>query len=123
MFRLHLVFDQFPASLNTKLRSHYFSQRRESKVWQLIVKNKARGKIPPSPLLKAKIMVIRHAHRNLDFDGLVGAMKPVVDALVRCKIIHDDNWTTIGAWDVDQVFRPKKDGQLLEVIVIEDTMP
>jgi len=55
----------------------------------------------------------------LDFDGLVGSIKPVVDALVTCGILSDDSYKVTGPWDVTQKFRPKKSGELLEIFVTE----
>lgn len=51
----------------------------------------------------------------LDFDGLVGSLKPVVDALVTAGVIEDDSWKHVGAWIVDQQFRPERQGPLLEI--------
>ena len=53
----------------------------------------------------------------LDFDGLVGSVKPVIDGLTRAGVIKDDSWGVVGAWQVDQVFRPKKEGPRIEIIV------
>jgi hypothetical protein len=55
----------------------------------------------------------------LDYDGLVGSLKPVVDALVSAGIVLDDRWSVLGAWRVDQRFRPKKQGPLLEIQIEE----
>ncbi len=55
----------------------------------------------------------------LDFDGLVGSLKPVVDALVTAGILLDDRWSVLGAWSVDQKFREKKAGPMLEILVQE----
>lgn len=76
-------------------------------------------KMPLKPLAKAKIKLVRHSHRMLDYDGLVGSMKPVVDALVSARILIDDRWSVTRSWNVDQVFREKKLGQLLEIEVTE----
>lgn len=78
-----------------------------------------RGKLPAAPLTKAKIRIVRHFYRTLDYDGLVGSMKPVVDALVSAGVIKDDSWTTLGVWDVTQEFRAKSAGPLLEVFLEE----
>jgi hypothetical protein len=72
---------------------------------------------PNAPLEKANITLIRHSHRTLDYDGLVGSLKPVVDALVSCGVLSDDSWKVLGRWNVDQRFRPKAKGPLLEVMV------
>jgi len=55
----------------------------------------------------------------MDFDGFVGSLKPVVDALVTAGVIEDDSWKTLHTWDVDQVFRPKKLGPLLQIEITE----
>lgn len=78
-----------------------------------------RNQLPPTPLKKALIRIVRHNYRMLDYDGCVGSLKPVVDALVTAGVLYDDNWNVTGAWDVDQQFRPKKHGPLLEIEVKE----
>jgi hypothetical protein len=44
----------------------------------------------------------------LDFDGVVGSCKPVVDALVYAGVLKDDSWNVVGAWKVDQVSGPRR---------------
>tara|TARA_R100000458_G_C8144051_1_gene154123 strand:- start:211 stop:474 length:264 start_codon:yes stop_codon:yes gene_type:complete len=77
-----------------------------------------KGKVPPKPLEKATIKIERHNYRFCDFDGLVGAYKPYIDALIKAKVILDDNWKVLGAWKVDQVFRPKRLGPLSTIEVL-----
>lgn len=55
----------------------------------------------------------------MDFDGFVGSLKPVVDALVTAGVIEDDSWKVLQAWEVDQVFRAQKDGPLLQIEIKE----
>jgi hypothetical protein len=76
-------------------------------------------KKPKAPLKRARLTLIRYSHRMLDYDGLVGSMKPVVDALVASGVLEDDSWNVLGAWSVDQRFRKKSDGPLLELLVQE----
>jgi len=120
-YRLQLeIKNQLPNSLNKSLRSHHLKRHRQNILWDLLV---ARGidpeDMPPKPLTRAKITLIRHSWRTLDYDGLVGSMKPVVDALVTAGILVDDSWKVLGQWYVNQVFRPKKDGTLLQVQIDE----
>ena len=77
------------------------------------------GKLPKSPLPMVSIEIIRHSHRTLDFDGAVASVKPVVDALVSAGVMIDDSWKVTGAWLVDQKFRPKSSGPILEIRIRE----
>ncbi len=117
-YRLQLSLDSLPKSLNIKLRSNRFKNHKENKSWDLMIACEVsnHGK-PKTPLKKAHITLIRHSNRTLDYDGLVGSMKPVVDALVSCGVLKDDSWNVLGKWNVDQKFRPLDDGPLLEVII------
>ena len=118
MYSTLIQLDRLPKSTNVKLRSHYFRNHAETKMWARIIACEVKKK-PNSPLLKAKITVVRHFYRFLDFDGLVGSMKPVIDALTSNGIISDDSWHVVGAWQVHQRFRAKKDGPLLEIMIQE----
>jgi hypothetical protein len=120
-YALHLQFHQIPASMNKKLRSHWRKNHRENLVWDILVASSCRLSKPKAPLEKARIRVLRHHHRFLDFDNAVASCKPVIDALVTAGVILDDSWPVVGAWDVGQVFRPKKEGPMLEVWVYELT--
>lgn len=79
-----------------------------------------KGLTPPEPLEKASIKIERHFFRMLDFDNCVSSYKCVVDALVHCDIIKDDNWKTVGAWEVTQIFRQKKDGPKTYIEVCDE---
>ena len=120
MYSLKIEIDSLPKSLNKKLRSHFHKNKKENDSWDRMIYFKCLRLLPVKPLSKAKIKLIRHSHRTLDFDNCVASMKPVVDALVDCGVLSDDSWKVLGKWEVDQVFRPKKNGCLLEIEVIED---
>jgi len=119
MYKLEISLHSLPDSLNKGLRGNRFKYFSKNKKWDFLIAGMCRGKQPSAPLKKAKLKIVRHFWRTLDYDGLVGSMKPIVDALVDCGIIEDDNWNVLGQWDVSQEFRPKKDGPLLEIIVLE----
>lgn len=119
-YRLDLTLHCLPKSLNKKLRwGAKWANIKENRGFDILIAGMVARKLPPQPLKKARISIVRHSWRTLDFDGLVGSMKPVVDALVSAGVLADDNWNTLGAWDIDQQFRPKKDGPLLNVSVVE----
>lgn len=118
-YELKIELNELPQSLNVKLRKHWTKQRRESKLWDTLIYQKVFRQLPPTPLKRAKLRIVKHFWRTMDFDGFVGSLKPVVDALVTAGVIEDDSWKVLQAWDVDQVFRDKKLGPLLQIEIIE----
>lgn len=118
-YQLDLVLHSLPKSLNKALRANRWKNHSANKLWDFEILTLVQGKRPPKPLSKAKIRIVRHFYRTLDYDGLVGSLKPVVDALVSAGIIESDSWNVLGVWDVCQQFRQKKAGPLLEISIIE----
>lgn len=47
-------------------------------------------------LKKASLVLIRRSSMTADADNGVASFKPIVDALVHCKVIEDDRWDVIG---------------------------
>lgn len=119
MYRLALEIKWLPDSLNKTLVKSWRGRHRTNLEWDAFIWADTRGKLPKVPLAKARITIIRHAHRTLDFDGLVASMKPVVDALVSAGVLADDSWDVTGRWECDQSFRTKKLGPLLEILIEE----
>lgn len=119
MYKLYLELDSLPKSLNKSLRTHHMGNHRANKMWAAVLALEVYTRQPTSPLTKAKITLVRHSYRMLDYDGLVGSMKPVVDALVKAGILSDDSWSVLGKWNVNQRFRPKSEGPKLDILVQE----
>ncbi len=119
MYQLKLSLPHLPKSTNDKLRSHWRDNHAENQSWDQIIHFATLGKRPAVPLTRARLILHRHYFRGLDFDGVVGSLKPVVDALVSVGILKDDSWPVVGAWFVKQSFRPKSKGPLLEISVEE----
>lgn len=119
MYSLRLEIPEAPPSLNKSLRTYRHQRDKINKHWYNLLWYLTSGKRPPRPLRKAKIKITRHFYRTLDYDGLVGSLKPVVDGLTHAGIIIDDKWSVVGAWEVDQVFRPKSGGVRLVIEVTE----
>ena len=119
MHKLSLTFHSLPKSLNKALRTNRFKNNQTNKNWDMIVFGTCRNQMPPEPLKKARIKIVRHFYRTLDYDGLVGSLKPLVDGLVSAGVLIDDSWNVLGAWDVSQEFRPKSQGPLLTVVIEE----
>jgi Holliday junction resolvase RusA-like endonuclease len=51
---------------------------------------------------KCKVTVTRHASRQLDWDNMGGGLKFLLDAMVKNKIIVDDNPKCIVSLDLKQ---------------------
>lgn len=118
-YQLKIEINAIPKSLNKKLRGHWTKNHRENCHWDTMIFQLVRYKLPSAPLTKAKIKIVKHYWRTMDFDGLVGSLKPVVDALVSAGVLKDDSWKVLHAWEVDQVFRSKKNGPLLQIEITE----
>ena len=120
LYKLFLQIDQLPKSLNKGLRTHRYAYQRANKMWDMHVHAHCRLKgLPRKPLERVNITLVRHFWRTLDFDGLVGSMKPVVDALVTCGVLKNATWAITGKWNVDQKFIAKALGPLLEILIQE----
>lgn len=119
MYKLYLKIPWLPASTNVQLRTNRYAANRKNKAWDAYIWAETRGKAPPAPLPRATLVITRHAHRMLDYDGLVGSLKPVADALVYSGIIVDDRWSVLGPWAVGQAYRPAELGGLLEILIEE----
>jgi hypothetical protein len=119
IYRLQLSIPEVPAALNTTLNLSRWGRRDKNRSWDARIAYDVHFIKPRVPLERAKITLVRHSYRMLDFDGVVGSMKPVVDALVTAGVLADDSWRITGPWIVDQKFRPKKDGPLLEILIEE----
>lgn len=108
---LKILIPGCPCGLNRTLRMNGHKRNRVAKEWYSTVYYLTKDQRPKQPLKKFKVIIIRYAHRFLDYDGLVGSMKFIVDGLKHSKIIKDDSWSMTGRWDVSQEFRCEKDGQ------------
>lgn len=119
MYKLDITLHSLPDSLNKGLRTHRMKYNAKNKRWDMLIFGMVRNRLPVKPLTKARITIVRHFWRSLDYDGLVGSMKPIVDALVSAGVLIDDKYSVTGPWNVTQEFRPKSAGPLLTVCVEE----
>lgn len=78
---------------------HWSQVQKEAKKWHTLVDYYVGLKKPETPLKKAKLTLIRRVSKCPDPDGLVISFKYVVDGLVRCGVLEDDNMGVIGMPD------------------------
>ena len=61
----------------------------------------------------------RYAIKLMDRDNFIGSLKPVIDGLVDCKVIPEDNTSVVWLGNMDQKRVGKKAEQRLEIMVEE----
>lgn len=89
-----------PKLPNELLTRHWSKVVADSKRWKNDVFLITAGKRPSSPLLKAKLTLVRRSTKEPDRDNLYGSFKPVIDGLITAKIIEDDNPQVISKMSV-----------------------
>lgn len=115
---------KLPKSANKMLRTHWRGNHSQTRGWKLALRQATRAFAPSSPLKKVQISVTRHNYRFLDFDGVVTSVKGLIDALHNgdkknpAPIMVDDSWKVTGPWIIDQIFRPKSSGPVLEIQIM-----
>lgn len=85
--------------LMSNARMHWRAKHAELGRWKSVTRNTAlMGKLPPSPLTKAHLILTRYAPGvQPDFDNLVSSWKGVIDGLVEAGVIADDKPSVIGS--------------------------
>lgn len=136
-YRLEITLQGCPKNPMNGSHGHWRSANSIRHKWKEMVRAAIANKLPPAPLEKAEITLIRNGSGLLDYDGLVASMKPVVDGLLpiyekislggkRWKrgraiwsgVIIDDSWSVTGDWRVKQFKVPK--GQESTTIIITE---
>jgi len=112
-YKLRLEFDLVPVSLNKLLTMHFQDRRKYNQYWYFEVAEKVGKDLPDQPLKRADIRIVRMYYRFLDYDGLVGSMKPVVDGLQHAKVIKSDSWKCTNVWTVTQKKYEKGEEKLI----------
>jgi hypothetical protein len=118
-FKLKVTLEGKPKSINQLYGHHYHVKHNNATYWKSLMRMVIGYRIPKKPLESVSLSFTRHSERFLDYDGCVASFKPVCDALTELKIIKDDNYKITGPWKVEQFFRQRKLGSLIEVIVEE----
>lgn len=88
--------------------------------WRVLIGVQLSQKSPLRPkYAKVIIHATRFAIRFMDRDNFTGSLKPVIDGLVDCKVIPDDNTSVVWLGDLQQKRVRKKAEQRLEIRVEE----
>ena len=102
-------------SNNTVMRMHHRERSAEHKRYMWLVFAEIS---PTCPYFERCIVTIaRHGARSLDWDNMGGGLKFLLDALVKNKVIKDDNPKCITELNLRQIKTKRKDEKT--VIIIE----
>lgn len=136
-YLLSIILVGLPAPVNEVWGKNRMIAYRNSQVWRKNVFYTVKGLEPQQPLVRAGISCKRFGTRYLDFDGLVGSFKPVIDGLCTIKekvprgltpvqrkifsqklgivwtgVLADDSWAITGPWEVSQEVVPEGDERI-----------
>jgi hypothetical protein len=80
-------------SPNDLLGMHWRYRHKNSKLWQteIHVTLHQQGGPPQAPFGRARVCIERRSPGELDPDNLVGAVKPIIDALRYSHVLVDDS--------------------------------
>lgn len=105
-----------PRMANASGRSrNFWAIKKETDQWKKWVGQVACPR-PPSPLVRAKLTLIRFSSSEPDFDGLVHGFKPVIDGLKECGVLLDDKARNIGQSSYSWEKAPAKQGKIRVVV-------
>lgn len=107
---------KLPCMTNAIGRRHWSAKHKERVIWQRLVSEQCYlHKINSLALTKVKLSFVRCSSRPPDFDGLVSGFKVVIDSLVKCGVITDDNVTIVGQPSYTWEHRPTKQGGRVKI--------
>lgn len=105
-----------PKMTNRTAGKQWFSRHKERVKWQRLVEPHCHKLgIVNLKLEKASLTLTRLSSKAPDSDGLVSGFKFVIDSLVKCGVLVDDNYRIIGMPTYLWQYRPKKQGSLITI--------
>ena len=114
--RAEFSIGDLPKMTNRTAGKQWFSRHKERVKWQRLVEEQCvLTEITNLKLNSAVLTLIRHSSKAPDSDGLVSGFKPVIDSLVKCGVLVDDNYKIIGMPNYKWEYRPKKLGGMITV--------
>lgn len=115
-YTLNITVPGLPKRINQMSGRTWYVRSAESKKWLSSIS--AYATIPPNPIRRAKLTLVRFSSRCPDYDGLVSSFKHVIDALVTLRILEDDSMIHIGMPDFMWVITDRGKGKI-QIIVEE----
>lgn len=115
-YRLEITMPGLPKTMNARL--HWRARYRENQLWLGMVQRLVATKIPEYPLPTARLVCVRYSSQEPDYDNLTSGFKPIIDALVKCKVLKNDKMRNIGMPDFRWEKVPIREGKV-RVVVLE----
>lgn len=113
-YRLEFELGGLPSSANARLTWRERSE--ENKQWTNDVGWSVKGKLPPTPLARAKVICVRCSSTPADGDNIATGFKPIIDALVTFKVLENDKLVNIGVPDYRWELAPRKKGKIRVIV-------
>lgn len=108
---------------NTWVRAHWSKYQKIKKewlnrIWEATIEHYGRGKFGP-PVKNASLTIERRGLKRLDYDNLVGGLKPVLDALTKLGYLEDDTNDVIETLSAKQQIVRSRSDVGTEITIVE----
>lgn len=90
-YTLEINIPELPKIITNGSQGSFWYKVAEKKKWLKLVTFHVGQTRPRLPLTKCKIECVRFSSVRSDFDNLASSFKYVIDALVKCGVMIDDN--------------------------------
>ncbi|MGE3608024.1 MAG: hypothetical protein AB7I27_00450 [Bacteriovoracaceae bacterium] len=118
-YSVKFTFFTIPLTLNEVISKHWRSRHNNFKKIHREIVIALINKKPAKPILKAKITVTRYSWGSLDRDNAYFTCKPILDTLVKEKVLIDDKWENVDQPQIIQVKIKKTETRKIEVLLEE----
>jgi len=99
-----VLYHRHTVSLNVWQRAHWAKRKEINETWFYEVKVfLANNRIEINPETRKEVHIRSYRKKLCDIDNFIGGLKPVIDALVKNKVLKDDS----PEWMVLEVFQEK----------------
>lgn len=102
---------------NTYLGMHWAKRKKVQGEFLDLISVELRN-LPRLSISNFRLHLFRFSYKIVDYDGLVGSFKLVVDCLEKLSIIENDSLANTGAWQVEHIKVSKAKDRGIRVILI-----
>jgi hypothetical protein len=95
-YSLELTINELPPLMTNGTQHSWRARAGIKSKWKNRTALEIGGRIPPSPLTRARVKFVRHSSNEPDFDNLVTSFKPIMDGLVLARVLIDDAREIVG---------------------------